>query len=143
MKTWKEIFLILAVALVSVPAIVYAQTTIASSSMTDSNVNVNEQYPYYIGSIKVPSNYTDQHLAQLAKITSIQAKELALKNVTGGVVVGVSLEVENGNLVYSVQITKSSISYDVKVDAGNGNILFVESGTQIENHASESGIVED
>ncbi|MGC8934641.1 MAG: PepSY domain-containing protein [Thermoproteota archaeon] len=142
MKTWKKFFPILAVVLLLIPAIVHAQIATLPST-TSSNANVNEQYPNYTSSIRVPDNYTDQQLMQLAKITSTQAKEFALKNVTGGTVASVSLENENGNLVYSVQITKSLTKYDVKVDAGNGNILFIEQGTGSESNASERGIAED
>jgi uncharacterized membrane protein YkoI len=40
----------------------------------------------------------------------------------------VELENENGSVVYSVELTQSGKAYDVKVDAGNGQILHSEAG---------------
>jgi uncharacterized membrane protein YkoI len=142
MKTWKKLFPILAVALIAVSAIAYAQTNTPTLT-TSSNINVDEQYPSYVSSIQVPASYSDQQLVQLAKVNSTQAKESALSKVTGGTVTGISLENENGNLVYSVQITKGSINYDVKIDAGNGNILFIEQSTGNEERALEGSTAED
>jgi len=124
---------ILAIALVLIPGIllaVHAQTPTTPTTTATPNNNVNEQYPNYAGSIQAPESNTDQQLAASAKITPDQAKASALKDptVAGGTVTGVSLDNENGNLVYSVQIVKGSTSYDVKVDAGNGNTLFIEQG---------------
>ena len=47
----------------------------------------------------------------------------------------VSLDNENGNLVYSVEIkTASNEVKDVKVDAGSGNVLYEDSaGSEQEN----------
>ncbi|MEM3905964.1 MAG: PepSY domain-containing protein [Nitrososphaerota archaeon] len=95
---------------------VHAQRPATSSAATNLNAGVNEQYPNYTGSIKAPENITDQQLAALAKISPDEAKAAALKDpmVAGGKVTSVSLDNENGNLVYSVEIVKGSTSYDVK-----------------------------
>jgi uncharacterized membrane protein YkoI len=143
MKTWKKALPILALAMFLVPMaflVVHAQSPATSSAAANLNDGVNEQYPNYAGSIKVPENITDQQLATLAKISPDEAKASALKDpmVAGGTVTSVSLDNENGNLVYSVEVVKGSTSYDVKVDAGTGSILFIDQG--IEN---EVGTVEN
>ncbi len=146
MKTWAKMLPILATALVLIPAIffaVHAQASTATAPTANPNNDVNEQYPNYTGSIKAPENATEQQLATLAKISPDQAKASALKDptVAGGTVTSVSIDNENGNLVYSVQIIKGSTSYDVKVDAGTGNILFIEQG--IENEIGTAENIED
>lgn len=45
-----------------------------------------------------------------------------------GQVIKVSLDNENGNVVYSVEIRTSTGIVDVKVDAGNGTVLALDSG---------------
>ena len=84
------------------------------------------QEPTYSGSITVDQAATDaltgsaqcDALSRLATITPDQAKAAVEK--TGGVVVSIELNDENGALVYSVQLQDGT---DVKVDAGNGSIL--------------------
>jgi uncharacterized membrane protein YkoI len=143
MKTWTKVLPILAIALLIIAGVFFvvrAQTPTTTTSTANSDNDVNEQYPNYTGSIKAPENATDEQLAALATISSDQAKASALKDptVAGGTVISVSLDNENGYLVYSVEIVKGSTSYDVKVDAGTGSILFIDQG--IEN---EVGTVEN
>ena len=94
----------------------------------------------YVSSITVPSNVADNskgitetkeltQLTNVAKITKEQAKTIATSKFSG-IVNKVELDNENGNVVYSIEITKNSKQIDVKVDAGNGKILKVESGTE-------------
>ena len=65
----------------------------------------------------------------LARITLEQAKDVALSNVKGEVL-KIELEEENGFLVYGVEIvTPEKIITDIKIDAGNGDILLVEKDT--------------
>jgi uncharacterized membrane protein YkoI len=141
-KAWKKALPILAIATVLVPVVfaVYAQTPTVTSTAANPNNNVNEQYPNYVGSIQAPENAADQQLSTLATISSDQAKAAALKDptVAGGTVTSVSLDDENGNLVYSVQIAKGSTSYDVKVDAGTGSVLFIDQGIENEIGAVEN-----
>jgi uncharacterized membrane protein YkoI len=66
-------------------------------------------------------------LAPLAKISVEQAKQAALGAVPG-TVVSAQLEDENGNVVYGVEVTTASGTVDVKVDAGNANVLSQEAG---------------
>jgi uncharacterized membrane protein YkoI len=144
MKTWKKALLLLALTLsiVSIASFtVYAKTpTMTASTANPDNDNVNEQYPNYTGSITAPEDNTDQQLATLATISSDQAKAAALNDptVNGGTVTIVSLDNENGNVVYSVDIVQGSTSYDVKVDAGTGNILFIDQGGQNEFGINEN-----
>jgi len=103
-------------------------------------VQDEQQQPAYSASIKVanPQNDNDtevneanekqneiaenQALQAKARITADVAKGAALKAVPG-TVEEVSLDNENGNLVYSVEIQTASGTVDVKVDAGNGQVL--------------------
>ena len=105
-----------------------ASTTTASAT----NSQVDEQSPSYVGSIVAPRNATDAQLAKRAIITADAAKTAALSDptVTGGTVKEVSLDDENGYVVYSVEIVKGSTTYDVKVDAGNPHVLYIDQGNE-------------
>ena len=91
-----------------------------------------EMQPAYDASIKVANQNGDSGeaamLASQAKIDSNQATTAALGQVPGNVL-KVSLDNEDGNLVYSVEIkTASNQIKDVKVDAGNAKVLSVDAG---------------
>ncbi|WP_373530717.1 PepSY domain-containing protein [Nostoc sp.] len=75
----------------------------------------------------------DKKLQALAKITAEQAKQAAETSV-GTQASSVKLENEDGNLVYAVEIGQK----EVKVDAGNGKVLYTENANQEsdENEAS-------
>jgi uncharacterized membrane protein YkoI len=60
-----------------------------------------------------------------ATITEEEAIATAEEH-TGGTAVSVELENEDGYLVYGVHIEKDGKNYDVKVDAGTGEVLKVE-----------------
>lgn len=64
-------------------------------------------------------------LQPLAKITAEQAKSAALAKFPG-TVKKVELEKEDGNVVYGIEIKTADGDRDVKVDAGNGQILHIE-----------------
>jgi VCBS repeat-containing protein len=127
---------------VLVMTVLIASTFLVSAAVTGKN-------PVdYISSIHVSDLGNDNsagisevqesaQLAPLAKITAEEAKTIALNQVTGNVG-QVSLENENGNLVYSVEISNNQKSSDVKVDAGNGKVLHVESGADNEKTSSET-----
>lgn len=66
-----------------------------------------------------------QQLIALAKITIEQSITAARANVAG-TVSSASLDDEDGNLVFSVLISTPAGLHDVKVDAGNGRVLFVD-----------------
>lgn len=69
-------------------------------------------------------------LQTLAKITAQQARQFAEAN-QGGKANNVKLENEDGNVVYAVAIGQK----EVKVDAGNGRVLYTESANSEENEA--------
>lgn len=64
-------------------------------------------------------------LQPLAKITAQQAQQAAETSV-GGKASSVKLENEDGNLVYAVEIAQQ----EIKVDAGNGKVLYTENVNQ-------------
>lgn len=100
------------------------------------------QYPAYKSSIQVKDQDREERgerheergeaatLADLAKIDATQATSAALAQVPG-TVLKVALDNENGSLVYSVEVKTSAKEIkDVKVDAGNGQVLHVDAGNQ-------------
>ncbi len=107
---------------------VMAQTSNTVSTAPPANQQ-EVQNPSYQGSITVDEATTEgqseqaesQALAGLATITADQAKQAAETQV-GGTASSVKLGDENGSLVYEVTIGNQ----EVKVDAGNGQILQVE-----------------
>ncbi|MDK2794277.1 MAG: hypothetical protein PWP75_906 [Caldanaerobacter sp.] len=125
--------------------------TATKAATSNDQQNVEEQQPVYQGTIKV-ANPQDNgkgseavkdneaqesaQLSSLAKITPDEAKAAALK-VVPGTVEKVSLDNENGYLVYSVEIKTNSGVVDVKVDAGNGAVLAQDKGQDNEKHEKE------
>ena len=90
------------------------------------------------GSIRVKSN-SEAVLAGMAKVSLDSARKEALKAVPG-TVLKAELENENGYLVYGIEIAKVDRQIvDVKIDAGNGKVLKVE--TDQKDH--ENGEKED
>lgn len=66
-----------------------------------------------------------ERLKSLARITPEQARDAALAQVPG-TIKKVELENEDGNVVYGVEVKTKSGERDVKVDAGDGRVLYVE-----------------
>jgi len=74
----------------------------------------------------------------LAQITLEQAKDVAMANVQGEVL-KIELEEENGFLVYGIEVVAPDKTVtDVKIDAGNGDILLVEKDTPDGNDNDEN-----
>ncbi len=132
------------------PTAVHAQSPAAqvqpATEKPDTGTEVadnNKQEPKYTSSIRVPDTGQEmddgteaKQLASLATINSDQAKAAAEKNA-GGSASSVKLEEENGNIVYAVTVGTK----EVKVDAGNGNVLAteaVEAGDSKETGGSET-----
>lgn len=92
------------------------------------NVGQDTQEPSYACSITAPEDASAQTLAGLAKITASEAEQAALAKFPGGMVLQTELDNESGCLVYSVEIQTAGGVVDVKVDAGNGQVLHVERG---------------
>lgn len=97
----------------------------------------DEQMPIYTSSINVDQTATESMdeaaesaaLQDQATISVADAEAAALAANPGTTVVKTELDNENGALVYSVELSNGA---DVKVDAGNGSILFTDSGDDIE-----------
>lgn len=67
-------------------------------------------------------------LAKVAKVTEAQAKAAAVARVPGTATTA-QLGNENGNVVWEVEVTDGAGKVqDVKVDAGNAQVLLVEAG---------------
>ena len=75
----------------------------------------------------VPINGTPQaEFPKLAKISSSQAVSAATAKITGSVA-SVSLENEDGFLVYTVEIISPKLGkHEILVDAGDGRVLTVQ-----------------
>jgi uncharacterized membrane protein YkoI len=79
----------------------------------------------YKGSVSAPGQ-SGSSLQEVAKVDQATAERAALQEVQGGTVRETELEAsdDTGYVVYDIEIAgNDGKSYDVKVDAGNGNIL--------------------
>lgn len=85
---------------------------ISQNGDRETNDDGKKQAEEHKGSVKLQS---------LAKITPQQAQQTA-EVAQGGKAQNVALENDDGNLVYAVMIAKK----EVKVDAGNGHVLYTE-----------------
>ncbi len=83
-------------------------------------------------SVKVPKP-EPADLASLATATPEQAARAALAAFPGTAVLSSDLDNENGCLVYGVQLDSGA---DVKVDAGNGVMLYADTGA---DNGADSG----
>ncbi|KYH33261.1 PepSY domain-containing protein [Neomoorella mulderi] len=148
-------------AAASIPAIAQSAATVNTAPANgQQQVQANQHQPAYNASIKVANPQNDngtevneatekqneaaesQALQARAKITADAAKSAALKAVPG-TVKKVALDNENGNLVYSVEIQAASGSIDVKVDAGNGQVLTQDRDSGQDNEKGAKGIDND
>ncbi len=111
-------------------------TAVPSTATTQTDHNKDEQQPSYTGSISLGQQNdqgqdneaagdeaSDAALASLAKITPAQAEKAALTAYPNAAVVGNSLGDENGYLVYEVTLKDAQGTLEVKVDAGNSQVL--------------------
>jgi uncharacterized membrane protein YkoI len=95
------------------------------------------QDPSYAGSVAVDQAQTEgmneadeaAALQDKATISSADAESAALVANPGSTVIKTELDNENGSLVYSVELSNGM---DVKIDAGDGSILFTDSGADSE-----------
>ncbi len=94
---------------------------------------VEEQQPQYTGSIQVDDTQYEgmteadeaAALQGYATVTAAEAEAAVIAANPGAIVVKTELDNENGMLVYSVELSNGN---DVKVDAGNGQILHTDTG---------------
>jgi uncharacterized membrane protein YkoI len=105
------------------------------SSASDNGLDGQDaQEPAYTSSVVIQDstmteNQEAQALQQYATISQQTAVNVALNEIPG-TPVKVVLENENGNVVYSVEILTSSGNMDVKVDAGNGQVLGIDTNNE-------------
>lgn len=92
----------------------------------DGEINDAQEAALEKSTIKLSGQETTGQRQALAKVTPEEAQAEGLKHVPGGSVLRVDLDDENGYLVYSVDILKDGQSNDVKIDAGNGQFLYVD-----------------
>jgi len=110
-------------------------------SSSDSVVNARGSGPDGTDeecSITVPEPEPED-LSSLALITAEQARDAVLAAYPGATVTEVELDNENGCLVYSIELGGD---LDVRVDAGNGVILGIESDEDGE-HEDEGDVDDD
>ena len=114
------------------------------SPQTDGKSGDQTQDPGYASSVAAPEQNSQSEadqsaaLQSLAKISPDQARDAALAAVPG-TADKIELDNENGNVVYSVQITGSNgAKTDVKVDAGNGSVLHQDSAQNEANQGAET-----
>jgi uncharacterized membrane protein YkoI len=95
------------------------------------------QQANHTSSIPIKSS-NETGYAEMAKIPLTAAVNAALKEVPG-IALRAELENENGYLVYGVEVVKTdNVITDVKIDAGNGKILKIETDQKDqENHEGE------
>lgn len=112
-------------------ALAQSDAPAAPQSSTDGAETDNTQDPSYTGSIPAPPDNGAEapeadeaaSLEGLATITPDEASAAALAAVPG-TAGAVELDNENGFVVYSVEVTAADgTTIDVKVDAGNGQVL--------------------
>lgn len=121
----------------------------AAGDMQGTVQTAAEQKPVYKSSIQVANQQdTDEKensdneveesktLKSMAKISEEQAKAAALK-VIPGKVTEISLDNEDGNVVYSVEVKTTKNVVEVKVDAGNGQVLAQENDKSDDSDQNE------
>jgi uncharacterized membrane protein YkoI len=103
-------------------------STPSGSTAASQVAGGQQQDPNYQASVTVPEQANQSEadeakaLEAAATTSPDQARQAALA-ADPGTAGTVSLDNENGNVVYSVEITDSTGMTDVKVDAGNGTVL--------------------
>ena len=109
----------------------------ATGATGAKELDLDTQEPSYTGSVQAPKETgTEQSeaaesaaLAALAKISETDARNAALTKFPGATIQKATLEDENGNVVWAVELTDANkAAQEVKVDAGNAAILAVEAG---------------
>jgi uncharacterized membrane protein YkoI len=141
--------LVLIIAMAVFGAIGAVNATKTVGMQTDVRNDVQE--PNYVTSIKDPQTNDETRepeeakeddeaqeakaLEDYVKVTPEDAKNAALAKVPGKVV-KVSLDNENGYVVYSVEISTNNGIKDVKVDAGNGQVIYVDSDHESEQETT-------
>jgi uncharacterized membrane protein YkoI len=106
-------------------------STPAATAQEESGPNDQARNPAYSSSIAVDEAAVDgmaesdesAALQKLATISADEARAAAVAANPGATAIKVELDNENGALVYSVELSNG---LDVKVDAGNGQVVHTE-----------------
>ncbi|MGB9592763.1 MAG: PepSY domain-containing protein [Anaerolineae bacterium] len=114
----------------------------------EAGVDDQVQEPLYSGSIAVDQTQFDgmsetdeaAALQKMATISADQAKMAAEAANPGATATKVELDNENGALVYSVELSNG---LDVKVDAGNGQILHTEQAGEDRETSDQDNVQEE
>ncbi len=116
-----------AAALAAVVAgVAVAQPT---SQPADNDTEVEEQDPMLNGSVQAPDDESTSEAdeqAQLAQLDGLISEQDAIDAAVaaGGTSTSAELENENGSVIWEVEVTADDGTVEeVKVDAGNGDIL--------------------
>jgi uncharacterized membrane protein YkoI len=118
-----------------------------AAAQQEDGPDQQEQTPYYSGSIAVDQaeyegmSEADEAAALqgMATISAEEAKAAAAGANAGATPLTVELDNENGVLVYSVEMSNG---LDVKVDAGNGQVVHIEQD-DTDQEASDLDSVQD
>ena len=106
----------------------------ANSSSSETTTGDDEGDDSYKGSVSAPA-HNEASLQKLAKIDQAAAEQAALKAVPGTVHETELETSDNGYVVYDIEVAgDDGKSHEVKVDAGNGEILHQD----LEDEADES-----
>lgn len=126
-----------------------AATSGNTQSQAPAEAEADEQDPSYKSSVTAPEGEGQSEadeskaLESLATITADQARDAALAAMPG-TAGQVELENENGNVVWSVEVTGADGTVtEVKVDAGNGDVLAQENESDEAGEADEDGESEE
>ena len=114
--------------------LVGAGVAYANSSSLEPTTGDDEGDDSYKGSVSAPA-HNEASLQKLAKIDQAAAEQAALKAVPGTVHETELETSDNSYVVYDIEVAgNDGKSHEVKVDAGNGEILHQD----LEDEADES-----
>jgi uncharacterized membrane protein YkoI len=121
--------------------LVGAGVAYANSSSSETTTGDDEGDDSYKGSVSAPA-HNEASLQKLAKIDQAAAEQAALKAVPGTVHETELETSDNGYVVYDIEVAgDDGKSHEVKVDAGNGEILHQD--LEDESDESDAGESED
>jgi uncharacterized membrane protein YkoI len=121
--------------------LVGAGVAYANSSSSETTTGDDEGDDSYKGSVSAPA-HNEASLQKLAKIDQAAAEQAALKAVPGTVHETELETSDNGYVIYDIEVAgDDGKSHEVKVDAGNGEILHQD--LEDESDESDAGESED
>lgn len=137
----KKVLIAVAAAMV---VLVSAGVAYAANSASETTTGGDNEDDSYKGSVSAPDQ-SGSSLQELAKIDQAAAERAALKAVPGTVHETELETSDNGYVVYDIEVAgDDGKSHEVKVDAGNGEILHQDLEEQDdESDADETEDTED